>query len=257
MRPRALRVLDLFVRTTPDTLIEATHRKRALEIRRELDGGLSFEDAAKRYSDDEKTREEGGLLGRFGPGDLGDRTFERAAFTGAPGAVIGPLRTNLGYHLIKVVDRDPKGAWAQIQHILIAVTPSRSDEVQAKQKIESMRAEILSGKLDFAEAVRRYSDDVASRDGGGDVGWLPIDNFLGDTRGAIDSLRVGDVSRVAAVEGGFHLFKLVGEQAETAYAFEEIRDELRGMVENQERQKRLDAYIVELRKKIFVEIRPL
>ncbi len=257
MRPRALRVLDLFVRTTPDTLIEATHRKRALEIRREIDGGLSFEDAAKRYSDDEKTREEGGLLGRFGPGDLGDRTFESAAFTGAPGVVIGPLRTNLGYHLIKVVDRDPNGAWAQIQHILIAVAPSRSDEVRAEQKIESMRAEILSGKLDFAEAVRRYSDDVASRDGGGDVGWLPIDNFLGDTKGAVDSLRVGGVSRVAAVEGGFHLFKLVGEQAETAYAFEEIRDELRGMVENQERQKRLDAYLVELRKKIFVEIRPL
>ncbi len=89
------------------------------------------------------------------------------------------------------------------------------------------------------------------------MGWLPIDNFLGDTRGAVDSLRVGGVSRVASVEGGFHLFKLIGEQAETSYTFDEIRDELRGMVENQERQKRLDAYLGELRKKIFVEIRPL
>ena len=155
------------------------------------------------------------------------------------------------------MDRDPDGAWAQIRHILIGVAPSRSDESRLKQRIESMRAEILAGKLDFADAVRRYSDDVASRETGGDVGWLPIDNFLGDTRGAVDSLRVGEVSTVAAVEGGFHLFKLVGEQAETAYSFEEIRDELRGMVENQERQKRLDAYLTELRKKIFVEIRPL
>jgi peptidyl-prolyl cis-trans isomerase SurA len=257
MRPRALRVLDLFVRIMPDSLIESTYRKRAEEVRKEIEGGLAFEEAAKRYSDDEKTRDDGGLLGRFGPGDLGDRTFERAAFTGTPGALVGPIRTNLGYHLIKIMDKDPQGAWAQIRHILIAVSPSRSDEMRAKQKIESIRADIVSGKLDFADAVRRFSDDAATRDAGGDVGWLPIDNFLADTRGAVDSLRVGNVSRTASVEGGFHLFKLIGEQAETSYTFDEIRDELRGMVENQERQKRLDAYLGELRKKIFVEIRPL
>ncbi len=68
MRPRALRVLDLFVRIAPDTLIETTYRKRAEEVRKEIEGGLSFEEAAKRYSDDEKTRDDGGLLGRFGPG---------------------------------------------------------------------------------------------------------------------------------------------------------------------------------------------
>lgn len=129
--------------------------------------------------------------------------------------------------------------------------------MRARQRIESIRSEIVGGGLDFVEAVRRHSDDIASREAGGDVGWLPIDNFLGDTRGAIDSLRVGQVSRVAAVEGGFHLFKLVGEQAETDYNFDEIREDLRGVVEGQERQKRLDTYLAELRKKIYVEIRPL
>jgi peptidyl-prolyl cis-trans isomerase SurA len=256
-RPRALRVLDLFVRTMPDSLIESTYRKRADEVRTEIDGGLAFEEAAKRYSDDEKSRDQGGLLGRFGPGDLGDRTFEKAAFSGAVGSVVGPLRTNLGFHLIQILDRDPQGAWVQIRHILIAVPTSRSDENRTRQRIESVRADIVSGKLDYGDAVRRYSDDVASREAGGDVGWLPIDNFLGETKGAVDSLRVGEVSRVAAVEGGFHLFKLVGEQAETDYTLDEIRDELRGMVENQERQKRLDAYLQELRKKIYVEIHPL
>ena len=87
------------------------------------------------------------------------------------------------------------------------------------------------------------------------MGWLAIDNFLGDTRGAVDSLRVGEVSRVAAVEGGFHLFKLIGEQAESEYSFEEIKDELRGMVEREERQKRLETYLKELREPSFVEVR--
>ncbi len=256
-RPRALRVLDLFVRVTPDSLIEKTFRGRAEEVRKEIAAGLSFEDAAKRYSDDEKSRDSGGVLGRFGPGDLGDRTFEQAAMALTPGSVSDPIRTNLGYHLIEVIDRDPNGAWVQIRHILIAVTPSRSDASRARQKIESIRTEIVSGKLDFAAAVRRYSDDGASRDNGGDVGWLPIDNFLGDTRGAVDSLRVGEMSRVAEVEGGYHLFKLVGEQAESEYSLDEIRDQLRGMIENEERQKKLDLYLAELKKKIFVEVRPL
>ncbi len=75
--------------------------------------------------------------------------------------------------------------------------------IPASGKVDSIRDDIASGKLDFAEAVRRYSNDPASREAGGDVGWLAIDNFLGDTRGAVDSLRVGQVSRVAQVDGGF------------------------------------------------------
>lgn len=256
-KPRALRVLDLFLRVVPDSTIEMTYRARAAQVRNEILGGLAFEEAAKRYSDDEKSREDGGRLGRFGPGDLGDRTFESIAMSIAPGAVSEPLRTNLGYHLIQVVERDPGGAWVQIRHILFAIAPSRSDAGRIRGKVDKIREEIVGGKLDFATAVQRYSDDPASRENGGDVGWLPIDSFLGETRTVVENLRVGEVSQVAAVEGGFHLFKLVGEEAEGDFTFDEVRDQVRAAVENEERQKKLDAYLVDLRKKIFVEVRRL
>jgi peptidyl-prolyl cis-trans isomerase SurA len=256
-KPRSLRVLDLFVRTTPDSLIEQAQRGRAGDIRKEIIAGLAFDEAATKYSDDEKSREQGGLLPPFSPGDLGDRTFERVAFSLPVGEVGAPVRTNLGYHIIQVVNRDAQGQTVQIRHILIKVTPTRADESRILTKVESIREEIVSGKLDFAEAVRRYSNDPASREAGGDVGWLAVDNFLGDTRAAIDSLRVGDVSRVAKVEGGYHIFKLTGEQAESDYNFDEIKDELRGMVERDERQKRLEAYLKELRGRHFVEVRPM
>lgn len=256
-KPRALRVLDLFVRTTPDSLIEQAQRKRAEDIRKEITGGLAFDEAAAKYSDDEKSRSQGGLLPPFSPGDLGDRSFEKVAFTLPVGEVSRPIRTNLGYHIIQVVNRDEQSQTTQIRHILIKVTPTRADESRIRAKVDSIRDEVASGKLDFAEAVRRYSNDPASRDSGGDVGWLAIDNFLGDTRGAVDSLRMGGVSRVAAVEGGYHIFKLTGEQAESEYAFDEIKDELRGMVERDERQKRLETYLKELRSRYYVEVRPM
>ena len=61
-KPRALRVLDLFVRTTPDSMIEQAQRKRAEDVEMEIVGGLAFDEAAKKYSDDEKSRAQGGLL---------------------------------------------------------------------------------------------------------------------------------------------------------------------------------------------------
>jgi len=256
-RPRSLRVLNLFVRTTPDSLIENTYRERAGEVRTEILGGLSFEEAAKRYSDDESTADKGGLLGRFAPGDLGDPNFEGAAFTLPIGEVSAPVRTNLGYHLIQVDDRDPEGAWTQVRHILIGITPSRSDKQRTRMKVEKIREEIVSNAIDFSTAVARYSQNEPTRQNGGDIGWLPIDGFMGETRAVVESLRVGDVSRIAQVEGGFHIFKLIGEQAETDYVFDEIKDELRNIVEMEERQKRLDEYLAELRAKTFVEIRPI
>ena len=256
-KPRALRVLDIFVRVTPDSVVEESHRRSAAKIREEILAGLAFDEAARRYSDDERSADQGGLLGRFAPGDLGDRSFEGVAFTLAPGEVSEPVRTNLGYHLVEVVDRDPDGAWTQARHILVGVASSKSDQQRVRQRVERIRERIVSGEISFAEAVRLHSQDLATREQGGDVGWLPIDNFLGETREAVDQLRVGEVSPVAAVEGGFHIFKLVGEQAETEYTFEEVRTELRNIVEMEERQKLLDEYLAELRNETYVEIRPI
>lgn len=257
-KPRALRVLDLFLRTKPDSVIEASYRKRAEQIRADLvAGSIGFEEAAKQFSDDERSRDRGGLIGVFGPGELGDRSFEGAAFELPVGQVSEPIRTNLGYHVIEVVERAPDGGWTKVRHILVKVTPSRSDEQATRVRVEKIREQIDSGKLDFAAAVRRYSEDPATREQGGDVGWLPIDSFLGETRGAVERLRVGELSGVAAVEGGFHLFKLIGDQAETDYTLDEIRSQLRTAIEREERQKRLDAYLAELRGKTFVEVRPM
>ncbi len=256
-KPRALRVLDLYFRVTPDSTIEMTHKKRADQIRGEILGGLAFEEAAKRYSDDERSRDSGGLIGRFGPGDLGDRSFEAIAFALPVGEISQPVRTNLGFHIVQVMDRDPEGRWAQIRHILVRAVPSRADESRVRAEIERIRERIVTAQMTFEEAVRIHSDDAASREAGGDVGWLAIDNFLGETRAAVENLRVGEVSPVAAVEGGFHLFKLIGEQAETEYSFAEIKDDLKAMVQREEQQAKLEEYLGGLRKKSFIDIRPL
>jgi len=66
-------------------------------------GNLTFEEAAKKFSTCPSSQR-GGDLGAFGKGQMVP-SFERAAFTGEIGTIIGPVETMHGYHLILVEDR--------------------------------------------------------------------------------------------------------------------------------------------------------
>jgi hypothetical protein len=68
-------------------------------------GKITFEDAAAKYSDDKSNNAKGGELDFYGPGEL-DPAFEKAGFAiKNPGEIVGPIKSNFGWHLIKLVKR--------------------------------------------------------------------------------------------------------------------------------------------------------
>jgi parvulin-like peptidyl-prolyl isomerase len=79
---------------------------RITEIKKQLDAGADFATLAKQYSEDTGTKDQGGELGWFGRGQM-VKEFEDAAFALQPGQVSDPVKTQFGYHLIKVEERDP------------------------------------------------------------------------------------------------------------------------------------------------------
>lgn len=83
---------------------DAEARKRAEEILARIRVGESFADLASQLSDDTATKPKGGDLGSFGEGMMA-REFEKLAFALKPGEVGGPVRTEFGYHLIRVEER--------------------------------------------------------------------------------------------------------------------------------------------------------
>lgn len=77
--------------------------KKAKEVLDKLNKGLSFAEAARKYSDCPSSKN-GGDLGWFRKGKMVPE-FEKAAFESDKGKLLGPVKTQFGYHLIKVLDK--------------------------------------------------------------------------------------------------------------------------------------------------------
>jgi peptidyl-prolyl cis-trans isomerase C len=85
-------------------LTEAEAKAKADALRAEIIAGKAkFEDVAKKESDDIESGKNGGELGSFGRGQMVPE-FENAAFGAKPGDVTQPVKTQFGYHIIKVED---------------------------------------------------------------------------------------------------------------------------------------------------------
>lgn len=76
----------------------------AKEVKSKLDKGEEFADLAKEYSTDASNAESGGELGYFGKGEM-EAAFEEAAFALKANEISGPVKTDYGYHIIKVEDK--------------------------------------------------------------------------------------------------------------------------------------------------------
>lgn len=249
-KPRALRLQDIFLRTRADSLVERRARDNAIEVRAKIQAGLSFETAAAQYSDDPRGKE-GGVLGRFNKGEL-EPGLEAVALTQPIGEISAPVLTPYGLHLVLVVARDPKGEWVELKHILIGVVPTKSDEVRTRERAADLRRRILSGSLDFVAAVRQYSDDPEAKTGDGDLGWVPLEGLPEEMRAVADTLRVGRISPPVGGEQGVHLFKVLGEQAEGVYTYDEAAEQMRQYAGQKAMEEKLRAWLDELRKKFPV-----
>ncbi|MCA0983892.1 peptidylprolyl isomerase [Halobacillus yeomjeoni] len=130
------------------TEVEASHilvkdEETAKEVKQKLEDGASFEEMAKEYSQDGSSQK-GGQLGYFGPGKMAPE-FEKAAYNTEVGTVSEPVKTQFGYHLIKVTDKrdveDVKPyeeAKSEIKRTLIS---QKVDQQQLQQKLDQIMKE--------------------------------------------------------------------------------------------------------------------
>jgi peptidyl-prolyl cis-trans isomerase C len=116
-------------------LTEEQAKAKAEELKKQIAGGAKFEDVAKKESDDTGSGANGGELGAFGHGQMVPE-FETAAFAAKVGDVIGPIRTQYGYHLIRVESHD------YTPFAGVKATLEKKEHQKALQaKLEALKAE--------------------------------------------------------------------------------------------------------------------
>ncbi|MGD9568553.1 MAG: peptidylprolyl isomerase [Sedimentibacter sp.] len=128
-----------------DEMVSASHilvdtEEKANEILEDITDGLSFEDAASQYSSC-PSKQAGGALGQFGRGQM-VQEFEDAAFSMNAGEISAPVKTQFGYHIIKVTDHTPKRN-ASLEEVYQEVKDSCFMEKQEKVYTDT-KAELSS-----------------------------------------------------------------------------------------------------------------
>lgn len=171
------------------------------DIRKQIvTDGKSFETMAGLYSQDPGSRDNGGLYAGVTRDGGFAQEFVTAAFRLQNGEVSPVVKTQFGYHIIQMVKR--KGEQVDLRHILIIPQHTAADYKLAMDRLDSVRSQIVAGKLTFSEAVGKYSTDQQSKMTGGMISdtrtnstALEVDQLDPALALGIDSLKPGAISQ--------------------------------------------------------------
>ncbi|EDS4922863.1 peptidylprolyl isomerase SurA [Salmonella enterica subsp. enterica serovar Ouakam] len=186
-------------------------QRQAESIVEEARNGADFGKLAITYSADQQALK-GGQMGWGHIQEL-PGIFAQALSTAKKGDIVGPIRSGVGFHILKVNDLRGQSQSISVtevhaRHILLKPSPIMNDQ-QARLKLEEIAADIKSGKTTFAAAAKEYSQDPGSANQGGDLGWATPDIFDPAFRDALTKLHKGQISAPVHSSFGWHLIELL------------------------------------------------
>ena len=175
---------------------------KALSIRDEILNGLSFSDAAKKYSADPGSKDQGGNLG-YVPRGTFVKEFDKVVFTVEKNVLTEPIKTQYGYHLIEVLERT--GEKVLSRHILIRTETTDLDKRKTYDTINDIKNNINSFE-DFSEAALNFSDDKTSNTNKGFLGMIDLDYYqVPELKQEIKNIEIKTVSNPISTDFGYHL----------------------------------------------------
>jgi peptidyl-prolyl cis-trans isomerase SurA len=185
--------------------------KKAMAIKTKIGKNLSFEKAAEMFSEDEFSANNGGDLGYF-TGLMWSYPFETGAFNTKVGQISNPVRTNYGYHIIKVEDSRPARGEVRVAHILIRADKNNPNSINdAKNKIEEVYSMLKAG-TSFSDLAYNYSEDANSKGVGGELPLFGINKMVPEFEEVAFSLKVNEFSEPFLTDIGFHIVKLLDKK---------------------------------------------
>ncbi|WP_420316792.1 foldase protein PrsA [Ekhidna sp.] len=239
-------------------------RNLLLDLRSQIESGISFEVLAKKYSQDPGSAANGGQLGFYSRGELAPE-YEATALSLKPGEVSMPVESQFGFHLIQLQEK--RGNTYKSRHILITPQPNQKDYANTERYLDSLRNVILLDSITFQSAAKEYSDDQVTSSAGGffqdETGALriPADQLDPNIFFTIDTMKIGNITKPIRFqkEDGTYAFRIIfyknkipPHQANLDIDYQKIA----AAALAQKKNKKISQWFDKARGNVFIEIDP-
>ncbi|MEZ8099677.1 peptidylprolyl isomerase SurA [Vibrio bivalvicida] len=172
------------------------------------------------------------------------------------GSIIGPFRSGVGFHILKI--EDVKGletiavTEVNARHILIKPTVILSDEGVQNDLYEIIRR-IKSGESTFGEMAQQYSQDPGSAAQDGELGYQTSDLYVPEFKHQIDTLPVGQISKPFKTVHGWHIVEVM-DRREVDRTDSALKNKAYRILFNRKFNEEASAWLQEIRASAFVEV---
>jgi peptidyl-prolyl cis-trans isomerase SurA len=248
-RPATVSFRQIIIAPRPSPEAKARTRAQADSLVLELRRGADFATAAKRFSQDPGSKDQGGSLNWFRRGIMVPE-FERVAFSLRPGVVSDPVESPFGYHIIQVERLQP--GEVQARHILLIPEIDSIHVDSARALADSVRSLLLRG-APFDSLQRALHDPSAEKQAEN----VPADKLPEAYTKAFGDADSGSVAPVFSLPGAgtreqFVVAQITGRRPPGDIRYEDVRDRIRDQLGQQLAIRR---YIDRLRNATYVEVR--
>lgn len=158
--------IDIAAAFDPDKAFAAAEAE-SRKILAQAEAGEDFAKLAETNSQDAGSAQKGGDLGEFSRGAM-VKEFEDAAFTTGVGKITGPIKSQFGYHIIKVENKIPEKVRSleDVRNELAAEIKAEQAELKAITTLETLKHKIYNQSEDFATLAKTNTMGSSRKDGG-------------------------------------------------------------------------------------------
>ena len=228
---------------------------KANDIRNKiLNGEISFDDAAKTYSADPGSKDQGGNLG-YVPRGTFVQEFDKVVFTVEKNILTEPVKTQYGHHIIEVLERTGEKVLAR--HILIRTETTDSDKKKTYETINNIKNDIINFD-DFYKAAADFSDDKTSNSNGGFLGMIDLEYYqVPELKKEISTIKIKTISSPIETDFGYHLIWVDEIQEGGPPTLEKNWLELEEMALNKKKSDWYQTWINKIKSQFYIKRNPL
>ena len=251
--PLKTKIRHLLIPVKPSLKAENKVKETIISFKEDIVNDIStFEDLALKFSIDPGSKKLGGSLGWVNRGSL-VKNFEKAAFGAKVGELIGPIKTDFGYHLIQTQEK--KGDKINVRHILLTPEITKKDQEDSYNFATSLQKDSIKTIKDFIRHVKKYTVDESTKKIGGDLGWIDPNTYTVPEIGqAIKYIEKGICSPPINSSLGFHLIWLEEIKPGGRANLEDHWFEIENLALNKKRMTFYNNWITEAKKEIFIKL---